>query len=389
MTTKYSIEVLNGITGIDPKIWNSLVGDGSPFLEHGFLSALEITSCVNAQSGWIPQIFIARIQGNAPKKHQSIVGALPLYLKYNSSGEFVFDWSWAEAATRAGMAYYPKAVVGVPFTPVTGARLLIAPDAEDPREVRLMLAAAAIQFAEENELSSVHFNFIADDEIKVFSELGLPVRLGLQYHWKNDDYTSFDDFLGRFRSKRRANIRRERKKLSDQGVSTQIQTGEAISTADLQRAFSYYQDTVHKFYHGQQYLNREFFEVLATTLPERLHLLTAFQDGKPFAGAFNLFKGDRLYGRYWGAKKDIEFTHFEVCMYQAISWCIENNILAFEPGAGGEHKFERGFTPTRTYSAHFIRDPRLRLPIANFITHERTQIEAHIVYLMNESPINN
>ncbi len=387
MTTKYTIEVLDGVSTIDPTVWNSLVGDGSPFLEHGFLSALEITSCVNAQSGWIPQIFIARAQDGDNREHQNIVGALPLYLKYNSSGEFVFDWGWADAATRAGMSYYPKAVVGVPFTPVTGARLLIGPDARDPHEIRLMLAAAAIQFAEENNLSSVHFNFIEDDEIKIFEELGLPVRLGLQYHWKNDAYENFDDFLSRFRSKRRANIRRERKKLADIGVSTHVQTGDAISTEDLRRAFSYYQDTVHKFYHGQQYLNLEFFEVLATTLPERLHLLTAYQDGKAFAGAFNLFKNDRLYGRYWGAEKDIEFTHFEVCMYQAISWCIENNIQVFEPGAGGEHKFERGFTPTRTYSAHFIRDARLRLPIANFIEHERTQIEAHIVYLRNESPI--
>ena len=387
MTTKYSIEILDGVSRLDANTWNALVGNDSPFLEHGFLSALETTFCVNDQSGWIPQIFIARVHDSDNPQNQNIVGALPLYLKYNSSGEFVFDWGWADAATRAGMSYYPKAVVGVPFTPVTGTRLLIAPDAEDPHEIRLMLAAAAIQFAEENKLSSVHFNFIAENEIKIFEELGLPVRLGLQYHWKNDGYNNFDDFLGRFRSKRRANIRRERRKLENQGVSTQIQTGEAISVADLRRAFSYYQDTVHKFYHGQQYLNLEFFEMLATTLPERLHLVTAYQDGKPFAGTFNLFKNDRLYGRYWGAAKDIEFTHFEVCMYRAISWCIENDIQFFEPGAGGEHKFERGFTPTRTYSAHFIRDPRLRLPITNFIAHEYSQIEAHIAYLRNESPI--
>ncbi len=385
MTTKYTIEILSGVTKIAPDTWNHLVGDGSPFLEHGFLAALETTDCVGADSGWIPQIFIARASDNSEK----IVGALPLYLKFNSSGEFVFDWGWADAAHRVGMQYYPKAIVAVPFTPVTGARLLVDPQADNPHEVRLMLAAAAIQFAEENDLSSVHFNFITEDEIKVFEELGLPVRLGLQYHWKNDAFASFDDFLSRFRSKRRANIRRERKKLAEQGVTTQIQTahsGAPITSEDLQRAFVYYRDTVQKFYYGQQYLNQEFFEELLHILPERLHLVTAYQDGKPFAGAFNLYKNDRLYGRYWGAQRDIEFTHFEVCMYRAITWCIENNVQVFEPGAGGEHKFERGFTPTRTYSAHFIHDPRLRMAITDFIGRERAAIEAHILQLADESP---
>ncbi|MBA2661926.1 MAG: GNAT family N-acetyltransferase [Bradymonadaceae bacterium] len=380
MSSKYVVEILDGVARLERATWDALVGEHSPFLEHGFLAALETTGCVGEASGWLPQIFVLR-------EGARIVGALPLYLKTNSTGEFVFDWGWAEGAQRAGIAYYPKAVVGVPFTPVTGARLLVAADAEDASEVRRVLAAAAVQLAEQMGLSSVHFNFITEEEIPVFEELGLPIRTGLQYHWKNTDYTSFNAFLGRFGAKRRANIRRERRKLDEAGVTTEIKLGREVERKDLQRVFKYYKDTVNKFYYGQQYLSLEFFEELHTTLPDRLHLVTAHQSGAPFAGTFNLYKGERLYGRYWGALKEVEFTHFEVCMYRAISWCIEHGVAVFEPGAGGEHKFERGFSPTRTYSAHFIRDTRLRMAVADFITRERAQLEAEIVYLASHSPI--
>jgi hypothetical protein len=394
-----AIETHDGVRALDGAAWDALVGEASPFLEYGFLSTLEETGCMDTASGWTPIIVTARRhEPGGAEEDGRLLGALPMYLKTNSAGEFVFDWSWADAAQRAGLRYYPKAVAAVPYTPVTGARLLVDPGLDDSRAdaIRRALVEAAIRIADDLELSSVHFNFLVPRDRRIFEELEIPVRAGIQYHWYNgrgagprgertNRYGDFEEFLGRFRSKKRANIRRQRRKLAEKGVSTRVLEGDEINIAQLDRMFDYYRDTVEKFYWGRQYLTRDFFQAIGDALGPRLHMVVAEQDGEQFAGAFNLTKGDRLYGRYWGCTREVRHTHFEVCMYSAIEWCIERGIEVFEPGAGGEHKIDRGFEPTRTYSAHYIRDPSLDEAVTHFIRQERAHIDHQIDRMREES----
>ena len=388
----YQIEIHEGIRHIPAAHWDALVQDASPFLEHGFLALLEETGCVGEESGWFPMIFAATRAGD---ESGQLLGALPFYIKTNSSGEFVFDWGWADAANRAGIRYYPKAVVAVPFTPVTGQRVLTAASlgAREARELSLAMIQAAMDFAQRSGLSSVHFNFVLPQEVSLFEELGLPLRHGMQYHWYNgkdraqgEPYKDFDDFLARFRSKKRANIRRERRKLAQAGVTTRVVRGEAIDEAMMHKMFAYYQNTVRKFYYGNQYLTRDFFLALPEVMRDSLHFVIASLDGEDFGGTFNMHKGERLYGRYWGATQEVEFAHFEACMYAPITWAIEHGVKVFEPGAGGEHKYDRGFEPTHTYSAHDIKDPRLDEAIRGFLAQERQQRDAQIEALSQENP---
>jgi predicted N-acyltransferase len=390
------LQFFDAVGDIPSDQWDTLVGDGSPFLEHGFLSALERTGCVGEGTGWHPKILAAY-------RGEQLVGALPLYLKAHSAGEFVFDWSWADAAHRAGLNYYPKAVVAVPMTPIQGRRILVDEADDDADAVRRGLVEAAIEFARANRLSSVHFNFVEPDEAELLDELDLPIRKGMQYHWYNgpiledgpslkdnqqvgDSYQDFDDFLARFRSKKRANIRRERRKLAQAGVTTEVLVGDEISEAHLDRMFDYYKDTIEKFHWGKQYLNRAFFLEIGEVLRDRLHMVVASQDGEEFAAAFNLYKGDGLYGRYWGCSQEVDFAHFEVCLYRPIEWCIEQGVQKFEPGAQGGHKYDRGFMPTPTYSAHWLRDPRLGDAVEGFIWQERREIEREIASMREDSP---
>ena len=380
------LQFFDAVGDIPATSWDALVKDASPFLEHGFLVTLEETGCVGEGTGWHPQILAAY-------RDDERVGALPLYLKTNSAGEFVFDWSWADAAHRAGLNYYPKAVVAVPFTPIQGRRVLVDESDGDPQEVGRELVQAAIDFGRRSQLSSVHFNFVTPDEVELFEDFELPIREGLQYHWYNgpdlgvgDSYEDFDDFLARFRSKKRSNIRRERRKLAEAGVTTEVLTGDDLTPAHLDRMFDYYKDTIEKFYWGRQYLNRAFFEEIGHKLRDRLHMIVAKRDGHEFAGAFNLWKDDGLYGRYWGCLEEVKFAHFEVCLYRAVEWCIEHGVQKFEPGAQGEHKYDRGFQPTPTYSAHWIRHPGLGQAIGGFIDQERREVERDIEQMREGSP---
>lgn len=382
------ISTTDNISQLDQDDWDRLASPHSPFLEYGFLSSLEKSGCLDPHTGWTPRIILAR-------QADQLVGALPFYLKENSAGEFVFDFSWADAAHRAGISYYPKGIVAAPFTPATGTRILVDPDYEAPLELSKALIEAALQLADDEDLSSVHFNFIHPSERSLFEDFGLPLRYGLQYHWKNNThpaletpapYKDFDEFLGRFRSKTRSNIRRERRRLREAGVTTRIVSGEELTEREMRLVFAYYLDTIQKFFYGRQYLNEEFFLRLRRALPERLQVVFAEIHGDPFGAAFNLVKDDRLYGRYWGAQEDIPFAHFETCFYRPIQWCIEQGVQVFEPGAGGEHKFERGFTPTLTYSAHYIRHPGLRRAITAYLQEERAHIEHHLQRLHQESP---
>jgi uncharacterized protein len=378
----------SSISSVCATSWTKLVGQGSPFLDHGFLEVLEDTGCVGGETGWHPAIITV---AEGQEDGSAIIAAAPMYVKTHSAGEFVFDWAWADAAHRAGISYYPKAVIGVPFSPVAGERLLVDPRV-DAAAARRFLIEAIVAFATRSGLSSVHFNFLTDEDRGALQELDIPIRIGMQYHWNNGTdpttpYENFSDYLGRFRSKRRANIRRERRRLSQAGVTTEVRLGETLSDLDMARIYSYYRDTVHRHFHGRQYLNEAFFLQIRKRLAKRLHLVFALRDGAPFAGAFNLQKGNRLYGRYWGCEDDVEFAHFEVCIYKPILWCIEKGIGFFEPGAGGEHKFERGFRPTPTYSAHVMLDERLDQAVRGFVEQEAMAVQRQIEHLQGSSPL--
>lgn len=385
MPSSLRIHVHSSLVPIDRDAWNHLVAEAPPFLEYGFLRALEEGRCLDPSSGWQATIVTAH-QGDA------LVGAIPLYETTNSEGEFVFDWAWADAAHRAGIPYYPKGVAAVPFTPVSGPRLLVSPDVTDIRATKQALLEAALDVASRRQWSSLHFNFIDRHEVPLFADMGLPIRLGLQYHWHNRDgqgdrCQDFDDFLGRFRSKKRSSIRRERRRLRQADVRTTVLRGDAITAHHMDLAYQFYRHTVVHHVFGRQYLSHDFFSEVWERLRDRLHLVLISQgDDDPFGGAFNLIKGDRLYGRYWGALDDVDFAHFETCIYRPVEWAIDQGLKAFEPGAGGDHKFDRGFLPRLTYSAHHIAHPALARAVEQFLEVERRDVLARQRELMDQSP---
>ncbi|MFI5317602.1 MAG: GNAT family N-acetyltransferase, partial [Myxococcota bacterium] len=329
------VETLAGVRDVPAAEWNALVADESPFLEWEWLASLEEAGCVGGSTGWSPRPIAVRDGGR-------LVAAVPLYVKTHSEGEFVFDWGWADAAERAGIPYYPKLLVGVPFTPVTGARLLVA--AGEPRgEWLARLGGALVELCRGSGLSGVHVNFCRADEVAALREIGFELRVGVQYHWKNAGYACFDDWLARFRSKRRNQIRRERREVAESGVRVETLEGDSIPDDLFEPMFSFYLATVRGRAWGRQYLNRKFFALLRERFRARLSFVVASAGGQPIAGTFNVAKGDALYGRYWGATRDVRNLHFEVCYYAAVEHCIARGLARFEPGAGGDYKQARGF----------------------------------------------
>jgi predicted N-acyltransferase len=374
-----TIQLEDGVSTLPREDWDALVGEGSPFLEWHFLASLEQAGCLDERSGWDARPLVAREDGR-------IVAACPLYLKSNSEGEFVFDWSWADAAYRAGIDYYPKLLVGVPFSPVGGARFLVAPERDEALWIE-RLGGALREICTANELSSVHVNFCRPAEAEALESLGFHTRIGLQYHWHNRGYGSFDDYLADFRSKRRNQIRRERREMASQGVTIRTLTGDAITSDLVDPMYRFYLETIHARAWGRQYLNREVFELLIERFRDRLCLIVAEQDGQPIAGTFNVEKGDALYGRYWGATRMVRHLHFNVCYYAAVEHCIERGLARFEPGAGGEYKQMRGFDASPTWSAHFLADPRLATAVERFLASERSQAEHTIDWYRENSAL--
>jgi predicted N-acyltransferase len=306
------------------------------------------------------------------------VAAAPAFVKTHSQGEFVFDHAWAEAARRGGLRYYPKLLVGVPFTPVTGPRLLVSPEAgpEEQAALREALARALVGFAESAGLSGVHVNFLQEEELEPLLEAGFLHRLGLQYHWSRGEARSFDDYLAQFNSKKRNQLKRERREPAAQGLELCTLRGEALA-GHAEVAFRLYLSTVEKFSWGRQYLAPATFERWFEELRDVLELVVARdQAGEIVAGAVNFQKGPRLYGRYWGAFEERRHLHFNVCYYHAIEECCRRGLEVFEPGAGGEHKLVRGFAPTLTHSAHHLRDPRLAQAVASYLASERAAVRA-------------
>lgn len=373
------VSVRNGLSDLNPAAWDELVGADSPFLEWGWLASLEDSGCVGRQTGWRPQHLTIWNTGR-------LVGACPLYLKSHSQGEFVFDHGWAEAALRAGIAYYPKLLVAVPFTPVTGARFLTHPEADRAALVRLM-GAALREFCRERDLSSVHVNFCRREEADVLAELGYVERTGYQYHWHNPGWQSFDDYLTALRSKRRTQVRRERQELTSQGIEITAHAGESIPEELFTPMFRLYKSTTDKMYWGQQYLKPQFFDRLKQRWKHRLLFMVARRHGRVVAGTFNVHKGDILYGRYWGTFEELRFLHFNVCYYASIDYCVRHGVRRFEPGAGGEFKHLRGFDPQPTISMHYISEPRLAGAVRQFLRKEQAAMAEEMEWLRARSAL--
>ncbi len=367
------VEVVEGIERIAREDWNALVGaEDSPFVDWDWLFAMEHSKSAVRASGWAPCHLVIR-HGKARR----IVAACPLYLKSHSMGEFVFDHGWADAAARAGIRYYPKLLAGVPFTPHGGRRFLTAPKADRPRMIAA-LGRALVGLCADNRLSSAHVNFCLPEEAAVLRPLGFLERLGYQYHWRNAGFASFDDYLGALKSKRRYAVRHERAALAAQGVTIRVLSGDEIPDAIFGPMFDLYLSTIDKLYWGRQYLTREFFSETRARFKRHVCLVCAYRGRKLIAGTFNLEKAGVMYGRYWGCFEDLKYLHFNVCYYAAIEHCIARGHRRFEPGAGGEYKWLRGFDPALTHSAHFVAHEGLHRAVANFLARERREVEAWI-----------
>ncbi|MFP8881499.1 MAG: GNAT family N-acetyltransferase [Myxococcota bacterium] len=378
-----TVELADGVAELPRDEWNALVGEESPFLEWDWLASLEHAGTVGANTGWHPKPLVIRDENR-------LIAACPLYLKGNSAGEFVFDHAWADAAGRAGVPYYPKLLVGVPFTPVTGARFLLAPGVDRPETIRL-LGSALRQICRNNDMSSVHINFCTPEEVDALSSTGdsaetadtndYQLRVGFQYHWQNHDFESFDDYLAQFRSKRRNQIKRERRELDKQGVEIEALVGDEIADDLFDPLYQCYLSTIESRYWGRQYLNREFFALLSERFRNRLCFIVARKDGEVIAGTTNVVKGGVLYGRYWGALMPARHLHFNVCYYAAIEHCIHAGLERFEPGAGGDYKYLRGFDAQPTHSLHYIAEPGFARAVARFLAAEREDAREIIDHL--------
>lgn len=364
-------EVVSSIAKIPRAQWNALLGaQDTPFLDWDWLAAMEQSKSAAPSSGWGPHHIVVRDGGG------TLIAACPVYLKSHSMGEFVFDHGWAEAAERAGLHYFPKLLVGVPFTPHTGQRFLVRPGC-DRAEMIETLGKALISLCSQNRVSSVHVNFCTVEEAAVLSELHFMERLGYQYHWRNANYASFDDYLAHLKSKRRYAVRHEREALEGQGIAIRVFAGEEIPDDLLPAMYALYRTTIDKLYWGRQYLTAKFFEMM-TAFKRHLCLVCAFKGDQLVAGTFNLQKAGVMYGRYWGAFREHKFLHFNVCYYAAIEHCIGAGHQRFEPGAGGEYKWLRGFDPALTRSMHFISHAGLRKAVHSFLLRERREVERWI-----------
>lgn len=372
------VEVISRIADVPAEQWNACAGSANPFVRHAFLNALEESRSVCERTGWSPQHLVVRgLDGK-------IDACMPLYLKTHSNGEYVFDWGWADAYERAGGTYYPKLQCAVPFTPATGPRLLVREGA--PANSADILIAASVQLAETNGISSVHVTFPTKAEWEKLGASGFLMREGKQYHWENRGYATFDDFLGELSSRKRKQIRKERREVADAGVALRRISGAAITEAHWDAFYRYYRSTIDQRHWGRVYLNREFFSRLGAAMSDMALLVFAEYEGEYIGGAINLVGENTLYGRNWGCTREVKFLHFEACYYQAIEFAIERKLGWVEAGAQGEHKIQRGYLPRETYSAHWIADERFRAAVARFLDQERRQTEQEIEMLMEYSP---
>ncbi|MBI2312484.1 MAG: N-acetyltransferase [Betaproteobacteria bacterium] len=366
------IRVEDRIQAIPAAAWNGLAG-GNPFLSHGFLSALEETGCVGPGSGWNPRFLALWREG-------SLAGAMPLYLKAHSYGEYVFDWAWADAYSRHGLRYYPKLVCSVPFTPVSGRRLLAATAGD-----RRLLLKTALGLAGKLEASSLHILFPTGNEAEEMRSQGLLLRHGVQFHWSNAGFASFENYLTAMSHAKRKNIRQERRKVADAGITFAWRSGREITESDWAFFTRCYERTYRR-HRSTPYLNLAFFLRLGAALPENVLLCLGYRQSRPVAAALHLRWRDTLYGRYWGATEYHPGLHFETCYYQAIEYCIAHGIRRFEGGAQGEHKLARGFLPERTWSAHWLAHPGFAAAVDDYLQREARGVAQYIDELNEAAP---
>ncbi len=376
------VKVAAGLREIDAGQWDACANPGpattNPFVTYAFLKALEDAGSVGGKTGWLPRHLILEDDTGG------VAAAAPCYVKTHSQGEYVFDYGWADAYAQAGGRYYPKLQIAVPFTPVPGPRFLVKPG---PRAVsdEQVLAAAAIEVARQGGLSSVHLTFLDRETQARLAPLGYLARTGLQFHWHNQGYATFDDFLSTFASRKRKSVRKERAEALSPEITIDHITGHNITEAHWDAFYEFYIDTGNRKW-GQPYLNRAFFSHLGAAMPERCLLVMAMRAGRYIAGALNMIGGDCLYGRYWGAIEQHASLHFEVCYYQAIDYAITHKLARVEAGAQGEHKLARGYLPVETYSAHWIADPGLKRAVERYLKQERAMIAENTTELTDMGP---
>jgi uncharacterized protein len=376
------LRVVEQLSAVDADQWDACAlapgSAGNPFLSYGFLKALEDSKSVGRRTGWQPQYLLAEAEDG------TLLGAAPLYLKGHSQGEYVFDHGWAQAFERAGGRYYPKLQVAVPFTPVPGPRLFVRPGPYAAGVCDAMIDMLA-KIAGDNRISSVHATYCTEADWKRFGEHGWLLRLGRQYHWHNNGYGCFDDFLAALASRKRKAIRKERHEALEGGIEIECVTGSGLTEAHFDAFFAFYMDTGSRKW-GLPYLKRECFSLLGESMGDQMLLILAKRAGRYVAGALNFIGADTLYGRYWGGIEDHPFLHFEVCYYQAIDFAIAHRLARVEAGAQGAHKLARGYLPSETYSVHYIADPALRRAVADYLKRERCTVAHEIALLTEEAP---
>jgi uncharacterized protein len=360
--------ISTSFTDIDPAAWDALDQDGSPFLRHAFLAAMETSGCVGAGTGWLPAPITLHDE-------RGLAAAAPAYIKTHSLGEFVFDQSWAQAYAQHGLTYYPKLLLGVPFTPATGARLLVRPDLDGP-ETRRRLITAIREFAQAQQLSSIHALFVNEAGRAALAAEGWLARHDVQFHWHNRGYRDFDHYLEDFTADKRKKAKRERRRVSEEGVTFETLSGSQLDRRAIDEMYDLQRDTFQRHLH-EPYLTRAFFQALPAIAGDSLVIKRARRAGETVAAAM-FFRGrDVLYGRYWGAKENLHSLHFETCYHQGVDYCIEQGIALFDPGVQGEHKVSRGFVPANSWSMHWIVDARFRAAIGDYLRREGQHVDAY------------
>jgi len=373
-----TLRVHRTINEIAPEAWDACAGDINPTVSHVFLNAMEESGSASARAGWAPQ----HLSFSDPAGR--IIGAVPMYLKNHSYGEYVFDWGWADAYERSGGRYYPKLLCAVPFTPVPGPRLLIAPGA--PIDTKRHLIAGMIELTRQRQISSLHINFPEAEDFEAFGEAGSLPRIGQQFHWVNNGYRDFDDYLAALNSRKRKAVKKERREaLADGAIEIEVLTGSDLKEPIWDAFFRLYLATSDRKW-GSAYLNRRFFSLIGERMPDKVVLIMAKRGRDYIAGAFNILGRETIYGRNWGAHREYRFLHFECCYYSAIEFAITHGLKRVEAGAQGPHKLQRGYLPVPTYSAHWIPDPAFRRAVAAFLAREREMVADKIEHLSEFSP---
>ncbi len=370
-----SVRVTSQISKVDSEDWDACAGSENPFVSHAFLDILEQSGAASIESGWLPQHLLLEDEIG------QLVGAVPCYLKNHSYGEYVFDWGWADAFERAGGKYYPKLQVSVPFSPVTGPRLLVKPS-QNAKEIRGLLINGLRALANQHDVSSLHITFCEKEERDLLQDQNFLKRLGQQFHWYNRGYSNFDDFLGELTSRKRKNIRKERQ-VANRAAEIQVLTGHDLKREHTEAFYQFYLATVEKKW-AHAYLNQEFFMLLQERLSNKIVMIMATDGGEYVGAALNLKGSNTLFGRNWGSSKGYPMLYFEACFYRAIEYAIENGLSKVEAGAQGPHKISRGYLPSETYSAHWIVDPAFRQAIAKFLASEEKETEWEMDILQEE-----